>query len=308
MKKFFIAIMSIVALIGCTEKYNELTESSQKDATVSINKLEYAYVEGNLKIETDSTASGEKIEFRAPNEYLATIQNLSNTSNRVRRNVTAVSNDVGDLVGVIAESNAPTGPYAVLEIFMDCEDSRSSNKKSGWIGANTVDRNVTLKICLVPKSLFKGYKFGKYAVLSLDMSSSDHIIQRDFDNEDGNNLNSIKLNGEKIDKATLLAKVGNSIRQDGNTSLKFYVYDQDVDNGLDSFPDLGIHYGVFGTSNEPYKTNGWILTDDEDSNNQNLSWYNGLLLEYPGNSELRNSVKDIVEPSANTIIHMYKVR
>ena len=111
MKKVFVAIISIVTLIGCTEKYNELTESSQKDATVSINKLEYAYVEGNLKIETDSTASGEKIEFRAPNEYLATIQNLSNTSPCPRGCITTtcLHKGAGWSVGFISN---PTSLYS----------------------------------------------------------------------------------------------------------------------------------------------------------------------------------------------------
>jgi hypothetical protein len=307
MKKDIIAIMSIIMMIGCTERNNELTGSSQNDATMSINKLEYAYVDGNLKIETDSTDSAKKIEFRASDEYLATIKKLGDTPNASRKNVSAVSSLVGERVGVIADYNSAgsTGAYDVLEIFMDCEDTRNANGREGWIGGNTVDRNVTLKLCLVPKSLFSGYKYTRYAVLSLDYGM-DHMIERFFDNEDSNNKNSIKLKGEVIKQDKISEKLGGGITQDKNTTLCFYYYDQDTKTGMESFPDLGIHYGVFGSTAENNRSKGWILTDDEDSNNANQCWNNWYDVALAENSGWLEYTKSIIEPSQNTKIHMFK--
>lgn len=309
MKKITIAIMSIIMMIGCTEKNNELTESSQKDATTSINKLEYAYVDGNLKIETDSTDSAQKIESRASDEYLATIKKLGDTPNGLRKNVTSVSSLVGERVGVIAESNAPTGTYDVLEIFMDCEDSRNANGKSGWIGANTVDRNVTLKLCLVPKSLFSRYKYTKYAVLSLDYGFNN-IIERFFDNEDSDNKNSVKLNGKILDSKGVsdLTEARCGITQDKNTTLCFYVYYKDDKTGMESFPDLGIQYGVFGSTDENTRSKGWISTDDEDSKNANQCWNNWYNLARADCSDWLKVTQSIIEPGQNTKIHMFRAR
>lgn len=307
MKKITIAIMSIIVMIGCTEKYNELTESSQKEATTSINKLEYAYVDGNLKIETDSTDSAQKIEFRASDEYLATIKKLGDTPNGLRKNVTSVSSLVGEQVGVIADSYASTASYDVLEIHMDCEDSRNANGKEGWIGGNTVDKDVTLKLCLVPKSLFSGYKYAKYAVLSLDYGM-DHMIERFFDNEDSNNKNWIKLNGKNLNSTEIYNQLGNGITQDKNTTLCFYVYYQDTQTGMESFPDLGIQYGVFGSTAENNRSKGWISTDDEDSNNANQCWNNWYNLARADCSGWLEETKSIIEPSQNTKIHMFRAR
>ena len=296
-------------MIGCTEKNNELTESSQKDATTSINKLEYAYVDGNLKIETDSTDSAQKIEFRASDEYLATIKKLGDTPNGLRKNVSAVSSLVGKRVGVIADYDSPgsTGTYDVLEIFMDCEDTRNANGREGWTGGNTVDKNVTLKLCLVPKSSFSGYKYTKYAVLSLDYGW-DHMIERFFDNEDSNNKNSIKLNGKILDSKGILnlGGVGGGITQDKNTTLCFYYYDQDTKTGMESFPDLGIHYGVFGSTEESGRGRGWISTDDEDKKNANQCWNNWYNLARADCSGWLEYTKSIIEPGQNTKIHMFK--
>lgn len=305
MQKVFVAIISIVTLIGCTEKYNELTESSQKDATVSINKLEYAYVDGNLKIETDSTDSAQKIEFQASDEYLATIKKLGDTPNGLRKNVTTVSSLVGKQVGVIADSYAPTASYDVLEIHMDCEDRKNANGKEGWIGGNTLDKDVTLKLCLVPKSLFSGYKYARYAVLSLDYGS-DHMIERFFDNEDSNNKNSIKLNGIDLKSNEINNQLGGGITQDKNTTLCFYYYDQDTKTGMESFPDLGIHYGVFGSTAENNRSKGWISTDDEDSKNANQCWNNWYNLARADCSGWLEYTKSIIEPGQNTKIHMFK--
>jgi len=307
MKKITIAIMSIIVMIGCTEKNNELIESSQKDATTSINKLEYAYVDGNLKIETDSTDSAPKIEFRASDEYLATIKKIGDTPNGLRKNVSAVSSLVGKQVGVIAGTYAPTASYDVLEIFMDCEDTRNANGTEGWTGGNTVDRNVTLKLCLVPKSLFSSYKYTRYAVLSLDYGW-DNMIERFFDNEDSNNQNKIILKGEVINQDKIRTKLGGGITQNKNTTLCFYVYDQDIKNGMESFPDLGIQYGVFGSTAENSRGKGWISIDDEDSKNANQCWYNWNNLARADASGWLEDAKSIIEPGQNTKIHMFRAR
>lgn len=307
MKKVYIGLMAIVVLIGCTDQSKELSlASNTNDVTSSIDKLEYSYVDGNSKIETDSTDSTVKKEFQAPSRYLATIKHLSEDRNGSKKSVMAVSSLVGTRVGVIADYVTSTGGYDVLEIHMDCEDSNPNNVKSGWIGANTVDKNVTLKLCLVPKSLFSSYKYAQYAVLSLDYGYQN-MIERKFDNEDSGTQNWTNLNGTRLSSDAIYNQLGNGIQQDINTTLCFLVYDQNTETGMESFPDLGISYGVFGSTAEN-RSKGYIITDDEDSNNANQCWYNWNNLSNPENSSWRDHIGGIIEPGINTKIHIFKAR
>jgi len=131
--------------------------------------------------------------------------------------------------------------------------------------------------------------------LSLNEAYIDYseLLEKYFDNEDSGNSNWVKLNGVKVPKDEIQATIGDGLVQNTNTTLFFQVYEQNITNGTTSFPNLGIHYGVFGYMND--RATGWVWTDDEDDKNANKMWYNWWYIPKAGNEGWEQRVKSIID-------------
>jgi hypothetical protein len=302
--KLIMGLIMIITFLSC-KKENSVPEPS---ISQEIAKIETKYKEGDIKIETFLLPGESKVESRASNDYLSKILKRHELSG-IKQKAPSKSSD---RVGVIKEIGQSCGSYDELEITMDCEDSRNATHAYNWYGDNYVNGNVTLRFCLVPKSAFQSSKYFQYAVLSLDYGWV-HMIERYFDNEDGTSINAVKLNGTTLSDDEIYA-LGGGISEDGNynMTLCFTVYEQDPTNGAEDFPDLSISYGVFGYFQVPNSAaaRGRIHTDDEDTGNDNLEWYNWNLV-YSSSDPEWDDVHDIIEPTeggANTNLWMSRVK
>jgi hypothetical protein len=262
------------------------------------------YKAGDVKVETTFLPGESKIETRANDEYMSTILRLSEIMDVKQKEPSKTS----DRVGVIRERNSTCGSYDQLDITMDCEDTRNRTTSYGWKGACIANGNVTLSFCLVPKSGFQSSKYYKYAVLALDYGV-DNMIERHFDNEDGSSINNVKLNGVTLTSDEIYNYIGSAIVQDNNTQLLFQTFPQDAVNGMETFPDLSIPYGVFGSFYVPNTGGtGWISTDDEDTHNANAMWFNWFYIPKVGNEAYELYVQDLVKPGVNTTMYMSRIQ
>jgi hypothetical protein len=291
----------IIFLLSCKKETLSVSDSNIRE----LEKIETMYTEGVEKTERFLLQDEIKIETSASDEYMSEILRLSRRTDFEKNK----SSKSSDRVGVIIDYNGSCGSYDLLAVTMDCEDSGNENSHSGWIGGNVVNANVVLKFCLVPKSAFQSSKYYKYAVLSLDYGWVD-MIERYFDNEDGASINNVKLNGVILTADEIYEELGGGIVQNNNTQLCFYVYDQDPQNGAESFPDLSIgDYGVFGYFGTGPK--GYIYTDDEDTRNANAEWYEWHFIPKVGNESYFLYVQDLVKPTGtagrNTTLYMTEV-
>jgi hypothetical protein len=138
------------------------------------------------------------------------------------------------------------------------------------------------------------------------------MIERLFDNEDGTNINNVKLNGVTLSQNDIYTYIGNGIVQGNNTDLCFQVYGQDPVNGMEAFPNLSIAYGVFGSFYVPNTGGtGWIHTDDEDTHNANAEWYNWYYIPKAGNESYELYVQDLIKPTEggpNTTMYMSRIQ
>lgn len=176
-------------------------------------------------------------------------------------------------IGVIAEDRScatvPHAPRPLVEIYMDDEDRQNNNSRSGWIGAVSSGSNTTWRFCRVDDSgwgpspffpLAYGSREADYAVLKLGMACppGSRSIRRFQDNEDWLNENGYSGN-----------IYPNLVGSNAVTYYCLFEGNQPWTVGLMSgFPDLGMHYGVFATSKNPYALAfGDVYQDDED-------WFN----------------------------------
>jgi len=269
-------------------------------------------VEGMQKVETVMTDESLKQETSAWAEYSEAMENEYERSNSLRKKSTKSA--YGNFVGVIKQKfwsippyTTGCGEYDELWVFMDCEDSNNNNNKGGWTGATVVDRNITLKFCLVPQSLFSRSKYHTYAVLDLNWEPYANI-ERYFDNEDDGNTNYVKLNGTEINPNYYFP---DALEQSNNTLLSFYVFWQDANNGSTTFPNLGIQYGVFGTLSG--KSQGYVYSDDEDNSNVNYCAYGQYLVMsgstlYPMYWEIIDMIEPNLPYGENTTFYMSRVQ
>ncbi|MGN6151903.1 MAG: hypothetical protein ACTHOH_07825 [Lysobacteraceae bacterium] len=176
-------------------------------------------------------------------------------------------------VGVIAEDRfcaiVPRAPRPLLEIHMDDEDRRNNNSRSGWIGAVTSGSNTTWRFCRVDDGYGGASAFlplayasreADYAVLQLGpvCPPGSRSIRRFEDNEDWQNANWYMGNAYP-----------NIVGSNTVTYYCLFEGNQPWTFGLmNGFPELGMHYGVFATSRNPYAiASGDVYQDDED-------WFN----------------------------------
>ncbi len=187
-------------------------------------------------------------------------------------------------IGIIPDKVCPAN-LETITIHMDDEHTSNISKLTGWVGAT--ESKTTFKFCRTNGDAFKPLSNGEdYAVLQLSESCPADSISfyRYFDNENTHNNNSFTGN-----------IYPNSVGR--NTRLKF-CYFEGGDQGMDSFPDIGIAYGVFAPKNfSKSLASGTIYTDDENSNNANrLNIYG------------HNAIKSIIYAGRNTKLHVHKVK
>jgi hypothetical protein len=171
------------------------------------------------------------------------------------------------LVGVI-QGGSSCGTYSRHEVYLDNEDSRNANNRSGWIGQIVSDKNTRFRFCAVDGTLFTAAANAgaNFALVSFSPSCPSGFTRFDryHDNEDNRPQSS-----DTAPSGSPTTTIGSA----KNTNMAFCVA-----NGLASipnstFPNLGISYGVFGGRN--VRTSPWVLArgglhlDDEDNRNAN---------------------------------------
>jgi hypothetical protein len=180
-------------------------------------------------------------------------------------------------VGVIPNgTTCPVGVYG--EIYMDCEDSGTFSwsgskppftQQSGWVGGWAVNSNsggVTMRYCRVDGTQFKSIttdpndasKFYMVLKMGSQCPNGSVNVQRYFDNEDDNRN---RVAGD------VQPNIVNS-----NTTLNFCLF-KSAQNGAPvatDFPNFqNMPYGVFGVPNSKSLASGFVITDDENSGNNN---------------------------------------
>jgi hypothetical protein len=175
-------------------------------------------------------------------------------------------------VGVIPEQDACPAPFARTEIYMDDEDRRNANARSGWQGATVSTNNTRYRFCrldmlrsLQYRPLSKEGNETDYAVLNMGLlcPSGARRVLRIEENELWRNQNSSQ--GDIFPNFRIY-----------NTWFNFYCH---FDGGassilgrMDEFPRLGFAYGVFAPSAMPAPfalEHGSVYQDDEDVLNWN---------------------------------------
>ena len=186
-------------------------------------------------------------------------------------------------IGVIPDKKCPANSKSI-SIYMDDEDNNNASKRTGWRGA--IYGSTVFQFCRIDGDAFKPLSNGEdYAVLKLSDSCPNNSIEFDryFDNEDNRNNN--QSTGNIYPNI-----VGH------NTHLKF-CYFKGTNHGMDSFPNIGVEYGVFAPRNfSKSLASGTIFTDDEDKNNANK-------LNVHGHS----AIKAIIHGGVNTTLYVHKV-
>lgn len=170
-------------------------------------------------------------------------------------------------IGIIPETQSCPAGSELIRIFMDDEDRRNANNRSGWIGATISNSNTTFVFCRVDGTAFTSMP-GAYVVLLLSGQCpvGASPFTREFDNEDGPNTNS--------EYTSMGGGIYPSTSDRYRTKLAFCSMPAAA-GSTGTFPDLGISYGVFAAGNFPGAlATGWFHTDDEDDNNTNRFYYN----------------------------------
>lgn len=296
MKKLSKVLSLIFALVlflpfGC-KKVDESKTEDENLQTEELAKIDSTYRKGVTKFE--GFDNKPKIETLASQELLEKIK--SNLERSYSKQVSYVKS-AGNLVAVFKASTC--GSFAELNVNMDCEDHNPASSSSGWTGASYVTaspyKNVILNFCVVDNQYFVQTDVD-YAVLMLTTNLPSYVsrIARFFDNEDDSNGNWTYYNGSTFSGWFGDCWFGS------DTRLSFYYYPHTTYQG---FPSLGMDYGVLGRfgSNQ-----GYIISDDEDTNNANWCWkdlWNGLgwTSGYSGN------ITNIMDVGGNTKLYFSKV-
>lgn len=198
-------------------------------------------------------------------------------------------------VGVIPEQNTCPAPYTWTQIYMDDEDRRNANTRSGWLGATSSTNNTAWRHCkldTVTSLNFRplpqpGNQYD-YAVLNMGLfcpSGARRVIRR-HDNEDWNNQNS--SSGPVFPNFNLWP---------GNWTMFTCHFDgaaSSVLGHMSGFPDIGIKYGVYGPREMPSTyamAYGYVYQDDEDFLNTNLWIGSGDWVMGGGSNTWRRLIK-----------------
>lgn len=213
----------------------------------------------------------------------------------------------GYWVGVIPGTGTCPSSSSLITVHMDDEDNDNENSRAGWIGAITSNNNTTFRFCRVDGRQFyplaaTNAVTNHYAVLKLGAQCPNGSTEfnRQFDNEDDNNQNSV-ISSSGI--ATDYAAVYSTRQNYGLTRLHFCLFTAGT-NTMSGFPALGIDYGVFAASDfsKTLQTTGWVYTDDEDHYPNNENSFGG-----DGHLDGRRIVTPTGSYDQNTTLHIAKV-
>lgn len=301
--KITMLLFGFSILASCSKTEYDFLETDEINEELS--KIETIFHEGDTKIENLFKSGDIKIETFA-NELTKEKIRLE-LENNISKKITSLTQlkalPLMDPLGVI--KNGSCGKYSTLTINMDDEDKRNSTSSSGWIGNCFASGNTRLEICMVYGSAISFGGIGQdYAILDLNgiaRQSTDSWFVRHFDNEDSGNANSVYINGVRQASNYTIGKC----TFNSNTTLNFLIIRADeIATGISvDIPS----FGVFGKI--PYKQQGWIHTDDEDSGNSNYLWshiYNRISGTYT--QGYVSSVPSIVDGGVNTILYMSKIK
>lgn len=271
---------------------------------------------GELHTEKVETSGGPKKEYRAPQtkgnaaieivpEKIKTLESSGKTggsptpavhdSSAVKKdNPGAAKTAKTYEVGIIPGANGCPSGSELITIYMDDEDHNNANSSSGWIGATYQGGNTGFKFCRVDGTQFPLVNNAVYAVLMLGTNCPNSaVISRKFDNEHHKNRNDCSNpNG-------IYPNYSN--KGQANTQLVFCLFDgKSGSNGITSFPNLGVEYGVFAAPDFPgILDSGFIHIDDEDEDNKNSYGSNYYLFQAEASK--------IISGNLNTDIHFVKV-
>ncbi len=327
MRKILTLTVILSVFLSVTSCENEEDAMVKKPVTELLDKVETSYMVGDEKIETSFQEGVDKKETDAPEGYkLALMELFEKELNKIPK-TRSTKGTRGELVGVIKYLSC--GRYDELEIHMDCEDSHNHNyvlpyrkmDNNGnysyvpsWVGDTEVDKNITLKFCLVPKRLFKKFEHYSYGVLSttFEQSSNDYYFQRHFDNEDSKTKNWVKLNGVRKTNHDIAQELGNGFDLRDNTLLTFQIFLSEKGHGSSdptpkNFPNLGIEYGVFGYIGQGWveeNVTGGVHIDDEDHKNMNYLKRNWS----EPNMRAEGALQEMIKGGHDTELYMSLVR
>ncbi|WP_138477190.1 hypothetical protein [Dyadobacter bucti] len=306
---FLSTVLSLI-FFGCEEK--EALSIPENDLNVLITKVEKAYEEGNVKVETDGLQEKETMaSWNIQNEVrsrLLAYQKTFESRYHVTRNLSE-----GYPVGVIPAVDACPAGTEKIKFFMDNQDNGNS-MKTGWTGAWTVDANGNTwhTLCSVYGAAFKFMTFNTstlYLLVRLGNNKTMYMEPRVWnvylDNEDNNNKN-VVAEGDFNP---------NTMDQNG-TNLQFWAIAGKNTPGVNQdseFPDLGFSYGVFGTFTSPViggaAGTGMLKTDDENNSNANQlfskDWNTNVITHA---SSVQGKGVDRTNDPGNTIFNIRKVR
>lgn len=166
-------------------------------------------------------------------------------------------------VGVIpASASCPAG-VELVTFYMDDEDHNNANTASGWIGATVANNNTRIYFCKEDGTNFHNLNVAPFAVLQLSPQCppGSSPFSRYFDNEDDQNQNGY---------AGTISPNDSQFYPGSYTTLHFCLFAPDpCGGGANSFPNLGMQYGVFASNLSVLgMANGHLHIDDEDDSNQ----------------------------------------
>jgi hypothetical protein len=178
----------------------------------------------------------------------------------------------GVQVGILPSGGCPGGTSPV-NIFIDNEDSRNANTRSGWIGSIASTGNTQFFFCRVDGNLFYHVPGNPYMVLSLGSQCphGSQTVMRHFDAEDGNSISSTNIvwDAEGLPFEIIIPSSADPRDARGDVQMTFCLFDG---NGIHTgaMPLPGWDYGVFAAPGVSFATaSGFLHTDDQDPGTRN---------------------------------------
>lgn len=300
-------------LVSCSSEVEEFATKSDEFSDEILEKISYGCDASIYSLNSD-----EKIETVASDEYLNYIMNPTLPI----INKSAVVFD--EYVGVIkADEVRGCGKYQEVEVYYDCENSKTATYSKGFRGSWSVLKNITMKFCVVPDSLFKRTNIA-YGVVDFTspVDGTEHSymgsdseykeiarIDVRMDAEDKSPETNIK--SRKHGENWIKGNIG-SMNTDSRKNLTFRMFVYLPQNGADNvYPDLGFDYGVFGNiySRKDYTDDyGIVFSDDEDDSNANKS----ILFQNNENGQIITksgvSCHNVILQDGNTRFYMSKIK
>jgi hypothetical protein len=271
----FLSLAFFICMFQACKQEDKIVEVKPVGLTAAIEKIETAYQEGAIKIETPHAEGSDQKETIAPLslQKQVRLRLLYHQKAFENRYLAARNLNANYPVGVIPAIDACPAGSEKIKFFMDNQDGGNSGK-TGWTGAWTVDGNGNSwhTLCVVDGAKFKFITMNvstQYLVVRLGNFKTAYMEPRvwnvHMDNEDDNNKNVISE-----------GDFNPNVQNQYGTTLQFWaIAGKDTPGASQDlvFPDFGFSYGVFGTFTSPVVGGasgvGSLKTDDENKNNAN---------------------------------------